>query len=86
MTADQNTEMINNFMQMMNRAAKDNQCKLPCVLSYDWIAPSLGDIATQDSILDLHGSMTDDDKRALMEHLPEGQRTEEGLLQNLTSP
>ena len=30
--------------------------------------------------------MSDDEKKAIMEHLPEGQQTAEGLRQNLLSP
>lgn len=41
---------------------------------------------TQDSLLELNSGITEEDRAKLLEHLPEGQQTPEGLLQNMTSP
>lgn len=37
------------------------------------IAPNLGAILTQDSLTELFDKMTDEEKKEMLEHLPEGQ-------------
>ena len=49
-------------------------------------SPGLASIITPDAIQKLLGEMSQEEKDALKEHLPDNQKTDEGLRQNLLSP
>jgi hypothetical protein len=55
-------------------------------LTFIFIAPDLAQIATQDALIKLVNEMSEEEKKEIMQHLPEGQQTEEKLRENLCSP
>jgi len=53
---------------------------------FDCEAPDLANIVTQDSLIKLIAELSEEEKKEIMQHLPEAQQTEEGLKENLCSP
>jgi hypothetical protein len=56
------------------------------LLSREIKAPGLDATLTPDSLTKLFDAMSEEEKKEIIEHLPEGQKTEEGLRENLLSP
>jgi len=50
------------------------------------LSPGLSAIITPDALQKLLSEMSQEEKNAIMEHLPDNQKNEEGLRQNLLSP
>lgn len=49
-------------------------------------APGISSIITPDALQRLLGELTEEEKTAIRQHLPDNQQTDEGLRQNLLSP
>ena len=59
--------MMEQFLAQMQAAQQRNS------------SPSLSSIITPEALQKLLGDMTEEEKNALMEHLPDSQKNEEGL-------
>ena len=55
-----------------------------CCLSL--LAPGLAATLTQDSLVNLATTLSEEETKELVQHLPEGQQTSDHLMANLTSP
>ena len=74
------------MQQMMQ--AQQPRCKYTTsvFLTLLCIAPGVSSTITPEAITKLLGEMGEEEKKAIIEHLPDGQQTEEHLRANLLSP
>lgn len=70
----QQHQMLQNFMADMQMHAQQSQ------------SPSIGAIIKPDDLHKLLESMSEEDKNAMLEHLPDGQKTADALRDNVLSP